>query len=136
MKQLLNFSLCIMKAEPFNYNHNDNVSRVVSQKSLYESTDFCPRILHFTTSASLRSISYSLAHSNIARLLHAKLTPEVLLYLLTDTCSLKMIPSPAASIAACSGGVLDSIIKLKKRDGARGWWGEKSLTGKRRIIES
>lgn len=25
------------------------------------------------------------------------------------------------SIAACSGGVLDSIIKLKKRDRARGW---------------
>lgn len=51
----------------------------------------------------------------------------MLLYLLTDTCSLKMIPSPAASIAACSGGVLDSIIKLKKRDRERGWWGEREV---------
>lgn len=65
-------------------------------------------------------ISYSLAHSNIALLLHAKLTPQVLPYLLTDTCSVKMIPSPAASIGACSGGVLGSIIKLKKRDRVRG----------------
>lgn len=124
------------------------MSRAVSQKSPHEAASFCPRIPHFTTSASPRSISYSLAHSNIAPLLHAKLTPQVLLYLLTDTCSLKMIPSPAASIAACSGGVLDSIIKLKKRRQSEGMGrtrrkGEKkkkskerSLTGQRRIIES
>lgn len=92
--------------------------------------------LHFTTSASLRSISYSLAHSNIASLLYSKLTPQMLLYLLIDTCSLKMIHSAGASIAACSGGVLDSIIKLETRDRARGWWEEESSTGQRRIIES
>lgn len=96
------------------------MSCIVSQKFPYEAARFCPCIPHFTTSASLRSISYSLEHSNIAPLLHAKLTPQVFLYLLTDTCLLKMIPSPAASIAACSGGVLDSIIKLKKRDRAKG----------------
>lgn len=39
----------------------------------------------------------------------------------------KMIPSPAASYAACSGGILDSIIKLKKRDRATGLGEEKKL---------
>lgn len=34
----------------------------------------------------------------------------------TDTCSLKMILSPAASITACSGGALESIIKLEKTE--------------------
>lgn len=105
----------------------------VSQRSPFKATSFCPHIPHLTTSVSPRSISYSLAHSNIAPLLHAKLTPQVLLYLLTDTCSLKMILSPAANIAAHSGGVLDSIIKLKKRQSEGGWLerGEKkrSLTG-------
>lgn len=35
-----------------------------------------------------------------ALLLHAKLTPQVLVYLLTDTCALKVIPSPLAGISA------------------------------------
>lgn len=104
----------------------------VSQRSPFKATSFCPHIPHLTTSVSPRSISYSLAHSNIAPLLHAKLTPQVLLYLLTDTCSLKMILSPAANIAAHSGGVLDSIIKLKKRQSEGGWRErrkKRSLTG-------
>lgn len=114
------------KRSPLTGFRNDDVSRVASEKSPYETAGFSPHIHcisphlphHFCR------ISYSLAHSNIALLLHAKLTPQVLPYLLTDTCSLKMIPSPAASIAACSGGVLGSIIKLKKRDRVRGMWGE------------
>lgn len=119
------------------------VSRV-SQRSPFKATSFCPHIPHLTTSVSPRSISYSLAHSNIAPLLHAKLTPQVLLYLLTDTCSLKMILSPAANIAAHSGGVLDSIIKLKKRQSEGGWrerrkkkeeldWLEKNNRGLRKL---
>ncbi len=102
----------------------------VSQRSPYGVASFCAHIPHFTTSTSPRSILYSLAHSNKAPLLHAKLTPQVLLHLLTDTCPLKMIPSPAASIAARSGGLLDSIIKLKKRDRARGWGEKKAWLGR------
>lgn len=39
----------------------------------------------------------------------------MLLYLPTDMCSLKMIPSPAASVAAGSGGALGSIIEVEKK---------------------
>lgn len=84
-----------------------------------EATSSCPHIRHFPTSALPRSISYCLAHSNIAPLLYAKLTPQVLLYLLTDTCSPTMIPSAAAVIAARSGGELHSTIKLKKTQSER-----------------
>lgn len=68
-----------------------------------------------------------MAHSAIAVLLQSKLTPQVLLYLLTDACSLKMIPSLVAGTASCSGSVLDSIIKLKKRDGVSRRKGGKKL---------
>lgn len=95
---------------------------VVSHKSPYETAVFCSHIQHFTT-ASLRSISYSLAHSNIARLLHAKLTAHKCSY----TCWLthaqwKWFLHQPACVAACSGGALDSIIKLKKRDRGREMW--------------
>ncbi|TNN86965.1 hypothetical protein EYF80_002720 [Liparis tanakae] len=46
-----------------------------------------------------------LSESIVVPLLHAKLTPQVLLYLLTDTCSPETIPPPAAGMAACSGGI-------------------------------
>lgn len=97
------------EAEPFNSLYNDNVSCVISQKCPYETTDFSTYTLHFTTPGLLKSISYSLAHNNIALLLLAKLTPQVPLYLLTD------IPSPASPLAL--EGRLIPLLSRKERQG-------------------